>query len=286
MVMNTECGKFVSSMYDSGVIRNGEWHCGYPLSVNGCMIMLCECGKAEFSVNSRKFTMTQGFMALISFDMVAVPISVSNDFKASCFSVGFKATQDIFFLVTSNRFWDFIYKSPVFRLPDNLFDTVVHWFAYTRWLSSNCTVAVKEKSLRNEVENFMIVMVEQVETRLGMLGENPAKNRAWTILNDFVGLIDRHYASHHDVAFYADKLNVTPNYLNIITKRNTGSTAKEHINIQIGLVMRMLLDTTDLSVKQIAERLHYEDSSYLCRVFRKHNGMSPIQYRNHLRNNK
>lgn len=30
----------------------------------------------------------------------------------------------------------------------------------------------------------------------------------------------------------------------------------------------MLLDTTDLSVKQIAARLHYDDPSYLCRLFR------------------
>ena len=45
----------------------------------------------------------------------------------------------------------------------------------------------------------------------------------------------------------------------------------------------MLLDTTDLSVKQIAERLHYDDPSYMCRIFRKHTGMSPIEYRNKLR---
>lgn len=82
---------------------------------------------------------------------------------------------------------------------------------------------------------------------------------------------------------YAGRLNVTPNYLNIISKRNTGTTAKEQINLQIGLVVRMLLDTTDLSVKQIASRLHYEDPSYLCRIFRKQTGMSPLQYRHSTR---
>ena len=82
------------------------------------------------------------------------------------------------------------------------------------------------------------------------------------------------------MAFYADKLNITPNYLNIISKRNIGTTAKEQINIQISLVVKMLLDTTDLTVKEIAERLHYDDPSYLCRVFRKQTGLSPVQYRN------
>lgn len=224
-------------------------------------------------------------MAFIGFDMVTVPLQVSEDFSAHCFSIGFNATQDLFFRVTSNRFWDFIYKSPIFQIPQDLLDSVRHWFCLSEWLSSYCSYTIKEKALCNTAENFMIVMADQVETRLGMLGENPAKNRAWTIINDFIGLIGRHYATHHDVAYYADRLHVTPNYLNIITKRNSGTTAKEQINIQIGLVARMLLHSTDLSVKQIAERLSYDDPSYLCRIFRKQTGMSPIQYRNHLRGN-
>ena len=123
-------------------------------------------------------------------------------------------------------------------------------------------------------------MAGHVESHLGLLGTNPPKNRAWAIVNDFLGLLNRYYTRRHDVAFYAEKLNITPNYLNIIAKRNLGVTAKEQINIQLGLVVKMFLDTTDLTVKEIAERLHYDDPSYLCRIFRKQTGLSPIQYRN------
>lgn len=281
--MNTKKPTPASAPFKSGIIKNDGWHCGHPMPVDGCLIMLCEHGRAEFSINSRNFAMTPGHMAFIGFDMVTVPASLSGDFRARYLSASFSATQDIYYLTTSNRFWDFIYRSPVFRLPHDLLDTAARWLALTAWLSDSCTGAVREKALRNEAENFMLVMAEQIEARLGILGENPAKNRAWTIVNDFIGLLGRHYAAHHDVAFYADRLNVTPNYLNIITKRSTGITAKEQINLQIGLVARMLLDTTDLSVKQIAERLHYDDPSYLCRIFRKQTGMTPLQYRNHLR---
>ncbi len=76
---------------------------------------------------------------------------------------------------------------------------------------------------------------------------------------------------------------MSPNYLNIIVRRMNAISAKEQINKQIELVIRTLLDTTDLSVKQIAERLHYEDPSYLCRIFRKQTGMTPMQYRNKLK---
>ena len=224
--------------------------------------------------------MKRGDMAFIVFDMVVVPTYMSADFETRFFSAGFDEAQDMFFLVTSNRFWDFIYKTPVFRIPSELKGALTHWFALLGWAETKCRETVKERLMRNEAENFISAMAEQIENRLGMLGANPSKNRAWTLVNDFVGLLDRHYAAHHDVAFYAAMLNITPNYLNIITRRNMGTTAKEQIHIQIGLVMKMLLDTTDLSVKQIAARLHYDDPSYLCRIFRKQTGMSPIQYRN------
>lgn len=272
-----------SSAFVYGQSGNGDWKAGKPLPIDGCTIMLCDSGCASFTINSRSFVISPGMMAFFAFDMVVIPAAVSDDFKARYLAVNFDTTQDIFFLVASNRFWDFLYKSPVFSVTPDDQAVINHWFVIQKWLYANCSESIKDKMMRNEVENFMLILAEQVEARLGMLGQNPSKNRAWAIVNDFIALLNRHYAAHHDVAFYAEKLNVTPNYLNIIVRRNIGTSAKEQINIQIGLVLRTLLDTTDLSVKQIAERVHYDDPSYLCRIFRKQTGLSPIQYRNKVR---
>lgn len=269
--------------FECGTIGGMSRVAGHPLAVDGCLIMLCERGEAQLSVNSRRFVMRPGRMVFMSFDMVTVLRGVSADFEAKFLSVGFEAAQDIFFLVTSNRFWDFVYKSPVFVVPSDLAAPVGHWFALTAWLSANCPDAIRDKMMRNESENFIINMAGQIEARYGQLGASPVKNRAWALVNDFVALVERNYAVCHDVGYYADRLNVTPNYLNIITRRCTGTTAKEQINMRIGQVVKMLLDTTDLSVKQIAQRLHYDDPSYLCRIFRKLTGMSPIRYRNKMR---
>lgn len=272
--------------YKTGTINGGTyWKSNHPLCVAGCMIMLCEKGHVNLSVNSRRFTMTAGHMAFIVFDMVAVPVNISDDFKAKFIELDFESTQNLFFLVTSNRFWEHVYTYPVFKLSHPLKEVASRWFETIGWLKANCSVITAEETLRHEMEIFILVMSEQVESQLGTLESNPPKNRAWMIVNEFLGLVNHYHTHRHDVAFYADKLNITPNYLNIISKRNLGVTAKEQINIQLGIVVRMLLDTTDLTVKEIAERLHYDDPSYLCRIFRKQTGLSPIQYRNKLRNN-
>ncbi len=262
---------------------SSTWKCGQPLTVDGCLVMICLKGKAEISISSRSVTLRPYRMALITYDMVTVPLGFSDDFSAVCLRISFSETQDIFFLITSNRFWEFVFKSTVFSVPAPLHDLAANWFAMLEWGQSNCGEEIRYKVMRNETENLMHIMADQLERHLGQLGSNPAKNRAWVLANEFIALLSRHYARHHDVAYYADRLSITPNYLNIINRRYFRTTAKEQINIQLGLVMKNLLHTTDLTVKEISERLHFDDPSYLCRMFKKQMGMTPLQYRNRMR---
>lgn len=48
------------------------------------------------------------------------------------------------------------------------------------------------------------------------------------------------------------------------------------------MAIKTYLSSTDLSVKNIANELNYEDASYLCRFFRRMTGMSPLEYRERL----
>ncbi|WP_301384939.1 AraC family transcriptional regulator [uncultured Duncaniella sp.] len=284
-MMTEQINSKPATHFKTGPTDGSDWKPGHPLSVGGCMIMLCEEGSLEITVNSRKFTMKDGSMAFVVFDMVAIPVKISDNFRAKFIELDFESAQNAFFIVTSNRFWEQVYTYPVFKLRRSLRDITSRWFSTLDWIKTNCSEITAQETLRREVENFMLVMAEKVESYLGSLDSNPPKNRAWAIINEFLGLVNHYYTNRHDVAFYADKLNITPNYLNIIAKKNLGITAKEQINLQLAIVVKMLLDTTDLTVKEIAERLHYNDPSYLCRIFRKQTGLSPLQFRNKLRTN-
>ncbi|WP_035108374.1 helix-turn-helix domain-containing protein [Flavobacterium denitrificans] len=99
------------------------------------------------------------------------------------------------------------------------------------------------------------------------------------ITNKFKELIHIHIKTHHQVNHYASLLSVTPNHLNKCVKNVTGKSAVKWIDENILLEAKYLLFQTTLSINEIAAQVGHEDQSYFSRFFKKHEGISPIQYR-------
>lgn len=106
-----------------------------------------------------------------------------------------------------------------------------------------------------------------------------ASTHRQTLYAEFSKLIWANYSKHYDVRFYADKLCITPYYLSRITNEITGESAKKIIDYYLTIEIKMLLETTDLSIKEIAEKFNFEEPSYLCRYFKRQTGISPLDYR-------
>ena len=114
-------------------------------------------------------------------------------------------------------------------------------------------------------------------------GHGIRKGRALTLLSDFTTLLTRHCNRHRDVSYYASRLSITADYLGKLTYKLWKVSPKEMIDRQILLAIKTYLTSTDLSVKNIAAELNYDDPSYLCRFFREMTGMSPIEFRERIK---
>lgn len=105
-------------------------------------------------------------------------------------------------------------------------------------------------------------------------------------LERFMALVSSHFNETRAVADYASILNITPNYLNELCSGNLGLSAKALIDEQVMLETKRLLFHTDLSVKEIAFRLNFDDTSYFVRKFKEKIGLTPAAFRSSVRNEK
>lgn len=96
---------------------------------------------------------------------------------------------------------------------------------------------------------------------------------------DFLRLVPIHFAEHHDVAFYASKLCITPRYLSQIVREVSGRTVVDYINQMLLMETSYLLQQTSLPIADIAVRLHFSETASLTRFFRRMKGINPSMYR-------
>ncbi|GAA3405415.1 AraC family transcriptional regulator [Paenibacillus hodogayensis] len=91
--------------------------------------------------------------------------------------------------------------------------------------------------------------------------------------------IDQHFHEELNLDQLADLVHLSPYHLSRMFHHATGSTITEHIAARRLREACFLLQTSNLSVKLIGERIGYPNFSYFCRIFKKHMGKSPREYR-------
>ena len=99
------------------------------------------------------------------------------------------------------------------------------------------------------------------------------------ISRDFCVLLSQYLPDRKEVSFYAEKLNLTPKYLSEVLQEVQGKSAKTMINEQIFMEAKSLLRQTHMTVQEIAHWFGYYDTSYFIKVFKRNEGMTPIEYK-------
>lgn len=100
-----------------------------------------------------------------------------------------------------------------------------------------------------------------------------------TLVQRFLNLMERHYAEHCPLDFYADTLGVTPDHLSRSCRRVARKSALQLLHERLMLEARRLLAYTAMPVNEVADQLGYADPAYFCRVFGRAMGHTPSRYR-------
>jgi AraC-like DNA-binding protein len=89
------------------------------------------------------------------------------------------------------------------------------------------------------------------------------------------GIIDRTFR----VQDYADAQQLHPNYLSNVIKIKTGKPIGTWIAEKTIAQAKFLLQTSDISIKEIAYRLGFSESNYFSNYFKKYTELTPVLYR-------
>ena len=253
---------------------------GLPLDTKGCTVLLCTSGSAIVSVNFQKQVMKRGDAAILFYDIVFEAIRVSESFSALYISLPNEAIEDTMYKITSIAFWDYIYDYAICHTSEQQYTLLYSWYLQTRWIIEEFNSEYRLTLSSNNFYNLVIGIKNEIKKSTANINDKVKKDRGWILLGKFAVLLSEYCHINRDVKFYADKLFITPDYLCKLTQKTMKASPKEIIDQQIIIKIKTYLTNTDLSVKNIATELHFDDPSYMCRFFRRLTGVSPTNYRN------
>jgi YesN/AraC family two-component response regulator len=138
--------------------------------------------------------------------------------------------------------------------------------------------AFYEENLQHFVTLILNIIARNVSSSAVALNANTDTD---PLINRMLVHIHRHIGEPGKlrVDFLASQFNLSANYVGEYFRKLTGESLQQYITqYKIQLVQHRLANT-NLTVSQIAGELGFNDESHLSRQFRKHSGVSPLEYR-------
>lgn len=104
-------------------------------------------------------------------------------------------------------------------------------------------------------------------------------SRADELCAKFITLLSQTEGTKRTIGWFADELCVSNHYLSLAVKESSGQSVKSIIDNAVIMEIKVLLRHSDLSVTQIADRLEFPSSSFMCKFFKAKTGITPLHYR-------
>lgn len=245
-----------------------------PTKVNNAVIIVCISGNATIKVNLQTYEIESPSMVTLMPGQIFEPMESSNNFCAHVITLS-KRFIDMINLPGWQQRYLTLYNNPITEMEVEQSNAARFFLAILHRAASNVDNPFRLQVIENLVRVFYYG---------GVNGNSPAKDNVSPYKNNiverFLELVHTHYREERMISFYANKLCITPKYLSKIVKENTGRSAGEWIENHVVLDARAMLQSSDMTIQQIAVSLNFPNQSFFGKYFKRATGMSPKQYRN------
>lgn len=271
IVQTTEEEPFVA-----GTSSLEEFH-NRLIKLNDAGIFFCREGHGTLHMDLKEYSIVPNTQVITRPGSILNITEPSEDFKVSFFYFSKRLLAEATFRFEPS-FFHFLKENPCFTRPADCIDSISGLMRAMEAIYKDKDHSFRNLIAKNHLQCFLLDVYDKTHrwfTRQQIEGGN----RKEELFKRFINLIHQHCTTQREVSFYANALFITSRYLSSIVQDISGHTAKNIIDNHVILEIKVLLESTDLSIQEISNRLQFPDQSFFGRYFKKHTGVSPTQYR-------
>lgn len=244
-----------------------------------CIVLaLCTGGKARYSAMGMDYEVSANDVIIIGEGKVLGDIQHTEDFSGYLIFVSRKLLEGVMgdLHKVSNMFV-FAHENPVLRVGEHSAMMLSKYLKILQLVMEDETHAYRQQ----EVAAILTGIVYEAAnaSSLSHAQEATARTRAEYVFKQYISLVEEHFRYIRRVGWYSEQMDITPKTLLEIVKRVSNRTPNEWLDIYAINELRQLVRHTDLSMKEISERLNFSNQAAMGKFFKEHVGVSPSRYR-------
>lgn len=249
----------------------------YPCAVDGVLMGLCLKGSATIKINFKEYKVKEKIVFTILPNQILETIEKTDDLFIGIliFSVDFFVGEP---LPKDFDIAEKIIKNPCVNLSISHVDYLLQLHSFIAD-SLNRDKHIYSDDVTRSLLLALIKETVSVYSDVNLETNSKKPSHSEVITEQFFKLLSEHYIEEKTTVFYADKLCITPRYLSRVLKKTTGKSTTIWIDKIVIAKIKVLLKSTELTVAQISDNLNFPNSSFFCKFFKKHTGMTPLRYR-------
>lgn len=257
----------------------------YPFRVDAFLVFFCEKGGYDVEINLRKYHIEDNSLT------VCIPgniIKVDSDewgsgvgrFVAFAVSRSFVSSIHFDFSKIFDSHLMFVQDPRISLGKQELFFCSNYFHLIKEVINSG--IQGKGEAVESLVESLMHVLAGLIQKNARPINEGPktSYSRLNILFERFMSLVSEYHTTERGMAFYADRLGMTPKYLSKLIKQVSGRSAPEWIDSFVIQEAKSMLKYTDDSIKEIVYKLNFVNASVFYKFFKAQTGMTPSEYRN------
>lgn len=275
---------FLKDNFDEGQNgRQGRRHSmSHPVQLSMSVLLVCYNGKMVIETNQKNLAISAGECAILLPGSFFKYISYSPDLKAIFIAIAPGFADYTKGVKLGVQIGERLNSNPKVTMSPFLMDEINGLYHMLKRKLYNSEFRYKEAVARNVISILGANIANEIQKELETETEEQPNNRKTEIFHQFISSVHKNYTKERSVAFYADKLCVTPKYLSSVIHEVSGKYATEWINNFVILECMALLRTNGISVKDVCNKMNFPNQSFFAKYFKQHTGKTPKEYKQNI----
>ena len=253
----------------------------YPFKLTFTAAILCYKGSIRTTVNRHEYVVGCNDTLIVQSGSIVEFLSGSDDLKIIAMAFEDKGNESLFNSSTMNANSYIMHRSVpmLLHLEDDEMQMQKRLYKEIRQFYSKVDVTYRSEV----VKGYLYVSVATFLSKLGgismqekVLYEGSRENELYLQFMDDLQVFG---SKERTVSFYADRCCVSPKYFSKMIHLASGKTPIQLIKERVIVEAKVLLNSTDMSIQEIAEALNFPNDSFFCRYFKLEVKISPLKYR-------